>query len=635
MYTFYLDDNILYYPGDPECIIKDPTIELTVGEAGSCEFLLPPENPYYNSLRLRQSMIRVKRDNKEIFCGEVRECPKDNNNIRHVYAVGELAFLHNSRQPQVVYGEITPLVFLRKVIEAHNEQVEERQQFTVGTVTISNGFNPINFQTDHNDTLEAIRSMLIDNLGGVLRVRKSGSTRYLDYITLQEYGTFNTQGVTFGENLMEYAESYSANNVVTAVIPRGAVIEDADAVLQKHVDITTVNGGKNYLVNTTAVRSFGYIWEIVDFDGIDSPADLKAAGNQYLTDTQYEDMELTLSAADLSLMDTSMSAFGLGDRVPVKAPPYGMDRVFPVKSLTLYPQAPQNERLKLSANLRRKGTFTASSASAAAKAAAEAKKDDLTIKAIIMQEMSNIVAQFTGSSGGYKLTEYDENGLWLRDLYMDAPTKAQARNIMQISMAGIAFSKNGFNGPYTSAWTLDGKFCADYIMTGTLMASLIKAGILSDVGGNFSFNLETGACSAKKLSINSTNFNLDTNGNIRASNADLTGATIKGGTITQTSGTEKMTIGEAMIKGKRGNTEVGYIDLSADTDSDDGTVYDAVIGSKSVLRLEFFRQLDIVDSRSGYTVGYFDGNGWHGPVDEEWLPEPTVIYVPEENDGDN
>ena len=91
MYTFYLDDNVIYYPGDPECIIKDPTIELTVGEAGSCEFLLPPENPYYNSLRLRQSMIRVKRDNKEIFCGEVRECPKDNNNIRHVYAVNLLS----------------------------------------------------------------------------------------------------------------------------------------------------------------------------------------------------------------------------------------------------------------------------------------------------------------------------------------------------------------------------------------------------------------------------------------------------------------------------------------------------------------------------------------------------------------
>ena len=31
-------------------------------------------------------------------------------------------------------------------------------------------------------------------------------------------------------------------------------------------------------------------------------------------------------------------------------------------------------------------------------------------------------------------------------------------------------------------------------------------------------------------------------------------------------------------------------------------------------------------------MGYIDGNGWHGPIDDNFLPEPTVIYV---NNGGN
>jgi len=611
MYVFYLDDNIIYQPGDAECMITDPQVDLTINEAGSCEFGLPPENPYYNSIHLRKSMIKVKRDGVEVFCGEVRECPKDKDKIRKVYAVGELTFLHNSIQPQIIYGEITPYVFLSRVLAAHNNQVEARQQFTIGQVTISNGLNPINFQTDHNETIDAIRTMLLDNLGGVLRVRKVGNTRYLDYITLAEYGAYNTQGITFGENLMDYAENYSANNVVTAIIPRGATIETENTDLTKHVDITSVNGGNDFLVNTSAVVNFGYIWRVVDFDGIESPAELKQAGQQYLSDNQYDDMELTVTAADLSQLDTSIDGFGLGDRVRVLAEPYGMDRVFPVKSITYYPQAPQNERIQLSANIRRKSTYTASAAAVASVTSAEAKKEDLTIKKIIMQEMSNIVAQFTGSAGGYKVSEYDANGMWLRDLYMDAPNKAQATNIMQISMAGIAFSQNGYNGPYTSAWTLNGTFNADRILTGTLLASLIKVGILSDVQGNTSWNMETGQLITKALQLVSTYLTISNTGAI-------TSRTLPNG---QGVSEESLVIDRAVIVGKRYGTDVGYIDLSADTDSGDGTAeYDAVVGSNSTLRLEFYRQIDIVDKYNDTLVAFIDGNGYHGPIDENWLP---------------
>jgi hypothetical protein len=64
---------------------------------------------------------------------------------------------------------------------------------------------------------------------------------------------------------------------------------------------------------------------------------------------------------------------------------------------------------------------------------------------------------------------------------------------MRVGQSGIGFSNNGVNGPYESAWTIDGKFVADFITAGTLNAALlniinlsadsITAGTLSSADG--------------------------------------------------------------------------------------------------------------------------------------------------------
>lgn len=559
MYKFMLDNSkVLYLPGDEECVVSEPEISLTLNEAGYLSFRLPPKNPYYDSLRLRRSIITVYRDDEEIFCGEVRENQKGGDRQRNIYCVGELADLHNSRQPQKYYGQITIGEFLSHLIENHNKQVEARQQFAIGNVSIT-ARNPISFVTDHDDTLETIREQLIDVLGGVLRIRKTGGIRYFDYISLDEYGPVNSQGVTFGENLMDYAEKASANNVVTAIIPRGASIESdsGPANLQEYVSIKTVNGGKDYLVNQSAVATFGYIWSVVDFPDITSPAALKTAGQRYLTDTQYEDLELTLTAADLSQIDSSMEAFDIGDRVPVYAAPYNMNRTIPVKSLTLYPQAPQNERLKLSANLRRKSTYTATAASAtaavASSASAAARQDSASAAAAATAAIADLAASLTGAYGGYRLSEFDEEGQWQRDLYMDAPTATGAQNIMEISPAGIAFSTTGYNGPYITAWSI----------AGALNASRVRTGILKDAAGKMSWNMDTGDIS-------------------------LSGPVV----------------------GTNNGTETGRIDLHAARDGGSA----AVISSRGDIYLECGAGGKVHVVQGDSEIGYFDASGWNGPV---------------------
>lgn len=79
---------------------------------------------------------------------------------------------------------------------------------------------------------------------------------------------------------------------------------------------------------------------------------------------------------------------------------------------------------------------------------------------------------------GYKVERRDDLGRVIDTLYMDTPDIETAVNIMRVGQSGIGFSHNGVNGPYESAWTIDGNFVADFITAGNINASLIKTGTL-------------------------------------------------------------------------------------------------------------------------------------------------------------
>ena len=49
---------------------------------------------------------------------------------------------------------------------------------------------------------------------------------------------------------------------------------------------------------------------------------------------------------------------------------------------------------------------------------------------------------------------------------MDNADKTKAVNVIRINKNGIGFSKSGYNGPFSTAWTIDGAFNADYITSG-------------------------------------------------------------------------------------------------------------------------------------------------------------------------
>lgn len=334
----------------------------------------------------------------------------------------------------------------------------------------------------------------MNRLGGVLRLRHESDAMYLDWIQLEQYGVYSTQPIEFGLNLLNYTETITADDIVTALIPLGATIEEevpegeADppqSVLDKRVDITSVNGGKNFIVNQDAVNEFGWIWATNTWDDVHLPENLLEKARNYLAETQFERLTLTLSAADLSELGNDYNAFSEGDRIHCLARPYGMDIVLPVQKLTIPLTNPAGRTLELSNS--RTQTYTESNnkniSNATQNAIDKANSNSKVLNKEIQTSIDNLTQMMNQGKGGYKVTEYDEDGRWLRDLYMDAPDKDLATNIMMINEFGIGFSTTGYNGPYTTGITIDGTILGSRLVANSVSADKLSVGLNATIQG--------------------------------------------------------------------------------------------------------------------------------------------------------
>ena len=479
MYKIKLDGKILYYPGDREAAVINPELDLQTGYAGELTLKVPALNPLYNDIHNRKSMISVYRDKTEIFYGEVRTREKDRFKNQPIKATGALSFLADTILPQQEWHDMSPREMLDAWLQLHNNQVEDRKKIYIGVVAIHDSNDSLYRITDRENTLEAIREKLVDRLGGYLRLRHEEDKLYLDWINIQEYGKYCEQPIQFGENLLDYSETMTADDVITALIPLGAAIEqetDENASeferLEKNVDITSVNDGKDYIYSKEAVESFGWVWKTEKWDDVATPANLLKKATEYLTTQQYENLVISLTAVDLSLFGQDYDSFDIGDRVLCNAIPYGMKKVLPVMEMKIPLQQPDQAQLTLGENLQQ--SFTDQTTGTFTQIRQETTEAGRVQASWMKSAIDNLTKQMTGAKGGYKLTEFDENGLWLRDLYMDAPDKEQATNILQINKNGIGGSHNGYNGPYTIGMTLNGQIIGERILAGSVKTEALS-----------------------------------------------------------------------------------------------------------------------------------------------------------------
>lgn len=328
MYTIYSDGRLVYAPhlSDAGCGVFTPKLTVELNKAGSLAFVMPPDNVMYNSINKLSSIITVEQDGEELFRGRVLNDEKDFYNQKKNYCEGELAFLIDSIQRPYTYTGTVGDLF-RKFITYHNSRVETSKRFTVGTVSVSSANKTITVAgEDYPSTMDAITEKLLDVYGGYLVTRGSGSTRYIDWV--ETSGEDNTQSIEFGMNLLDVTEYISGENLFTVLVPVGKRLTDNNGDFAGYVDITSVNGGTDYIENSTAVSLFGRIEASESWSDIEDPSELKTVAQEYLEQCIELAITLSVKAIDLNLLDVKYERIRLGDWVRVISPPHDLDKWF-------------------------------------------------------------------------------------------------------------------------------------------------------------------------------------------------------------------------------------------------------------------------------------------------------------------
>lgn len=253
MYTIYADGKLLYAPhlSREGCGVFSPKLTVELNKAGSLEFVVPPNNVLYNELPKLKTIITAFQNGDELFRGRILNDEKDFYKQKRTYCEGELAFLLDSKQrPYTFDGDVKDL--FRQYIENHNARVEEAKRFMVGNITVEYEHDSVYTENEnYSTTLDEINDRLVDNIGGYLKTRGAGNTRYIDW--LADSGEENTQTIEFGRNLLDISEYISAENIITVLIPIGGTVYDEEGTAKGKLDITSVNDGKDYIENETAV----------------------------------------------------------------------------------------------------------------------------------------------------------------------------------------------------------------------------------------------------------------------------------------------------------------------------------------------------------------------------------------------
>lgn len=327
MYTVYCDDFLLYDPRMEELTILSPSLSLELNKTGSFSFSIYPDHPYYSQIEQLKSIIQVKKDGSTLFRGRVITDKTGWYNQRDITCEGELAFLLDSRvRPFAFAGG--PAELFAELLSQHNAAMENEpeKQFKVGTVTVTDPNDYINrSNTTYETTWDVLNTRLLDTLGGYLRVRHESDGVYLDY--LAELDEMTTQPVEFGENLLSYAKSLSADEIITALIPLGAKLTNEEGQqTDERLTIADVNGGVDYVYDQDAVNQYGLIFGMETWDDVTEAGNLLVKARARLLELVKLTASIDLSAVDLSQMDASYDDFRLGQYVFVTSKPHGLER---------------------------------------------------------------------------------------------------------------------------------------------------------------------------------------------------------------------------------------------------------------------------------------------------------------------
>lgn len=389
---------------------------------------------------------------------------------------------------------------------------------------------PFTFWTDKSvtatwkvDVPSAVKAVLGGVSGSILDVYGKGEYEWDKFTVKLHLNRGNDNGVSirYGVNLSDLQQSLDTSGDYNAVAPYWTS-EDGTLVTltEGYIAASSVQTGDEIIPVPMDLSSA--------FENQPTEAQLRTEALRQLDNSEawLPDENITVSFVDLAHTQeykdiAALQRVKLCDKVSVFCGPLGVSAVKMQVIKTVY-NVLLEEYTEI--ELGKAKTSFADTIMAKVSEAIGDLPTKTEVKSMLRQAVDDATDQITGAQNSHVRFIYDANGNLQEIVILDTDSILTATKVWRWNSGGLGYSSNGYAGPYTTAITQNGGIVADFITSGTMLANRISGGLLTDLTGNNTWNLQTGAMNFQTLSWNSQNSSMTAAGVLTCNGATITGS---------------------------------------------------------------------------------------------------------------
>ncbi len=342
---------------------------------------------------------------------------------------------------------------------------------------------PFTFWTDVTTsgtfTVEApagIRSKLGGSKGSILDVY-GGEWEWDNYDVKLRAKRGHDNGVVlrYGKNITDLNQEENITNTITGIYPYWQSWEDEGGYVELSQKVVLADNASNFPYPRIAVVDC-----TDEFEEAPSQNELLNWAQNYIRKSGIGIPTVSISVSFVALWQTEeykniapLERVGLCDTITVEYPELGVSAKAKVIK-TVY-----------NVLLERYDSIEIGDAKSSLVGTLMAQQQELGEKpssGFMQAAIENATKWITGANGGYVVMHKNGNNQPYEILIMDTDNVNTAKKVWRWNQGGLGYSSSGYDGPYATAITQDGKIVADFITAGKMLANMIQGGILT-LGG--------------------------------------------------------------------------------------------------------------------------------------------------------
>lgn len=434
------------------------------------------------------------------------------------------------------------------------------------------GSNPFSFSTDVTTVgsySQSVPASLRSRLGGVdgsVLDQFGGEYEFDNYnvkLWKNRGVTAPTVSLRYGKNITDLSQEENIESTITGIVPYWSSSE-GDTVVSLPEKVIESSTASNFPFKRTVPMDFSQ-----EFQDTPTVAQLRAKAQAYINQSGVGIPKVSIKLSFISLADTeeykdvaALQAVNLCDNIEVYFEKLGISTTAKIVKTVYDVLLEKYDSLEIG-SLKSTLASTISSQDSALSTLANNTQRMFKQYNNTVNEMIDTATAWLTKGDGYVVAVKNTDGSWKELLFMDTADVTTAHNVLRVNQNGIGFSSTGVAGPYTQAWTLDGRL----VIGGTNVPSLT----VYDDNQNILFQI-----SKNGMQWDAPNSSMTTAGTLTMKGGEIDAGTITGATIrTDDEGSRIVLDSSSSLKGYYDSTLHNIINMSNRNDANNDLIIDA------------------------------------------------------------